>query len=1001
MKKSIRNKAKYFLVIFCFATIGAKAQSWEWANNNGGSGNDQVKGVSTDPSGNVYTTGSFTGTATFGPFTLTGSGSTDIFVAKQNKSGTYLWAVKAGGTGVEEGTSIAVDAAGNSFVTGNFNGTATFGTTTLTSAANDGFLARYDNAGTLMWVVKMGGASTDRANKVSLSGGGNHANVCVTGFFNTTATFGTTSLTSAGAQDLFVVSYTGGGIFNWAKRFGGTGVEEGTAIAQDPSANIYLTGSFTGTVSFGSFSLTSGGGQDIFTSKLDANGNVIWAKQGSGSNSNISQAIAVDDAGNTYVSGITTSNLLTFGSLSLPSSGGQIAFIVKYSNLGLEQWTSKVVSGVVSCSASGLAINDAGNFIYITGYFSSGLAEFQSFTLYNSSGLDSYVSRYNSSGVESLIDQALGFNDISASAIAINELDYIYVVGSFSSSPSYPATFGSYTISTLGALDGFVASFNANQWPVKGGGGQRDYAADVAVDNAGNSYVTGVFSGYVSGFVLNGSATFGSTTIYSTSLSGNAYIAKYNASGKLEWVRQGGCTSATLACSEDFGTTIAVDPSGNSYVGGAYSGTSNFDGITLSGGTIAGTPYVAKYNTNGTIQWAINPVQHGGSSIAHINSITCDASSNLYVTGSYSGTVTIGSNVFTSPNLKIFIFKLNSAGVVQWAISSGGTGTGEGFGIATNGTNVFITGRASGTTTFGGFSVTSAGGYDVFIAKYSVAGVALGLVSAGSSSHDYGNDITADLSGNVYLTGGFEGTVLFGSNSLTSTGGVDVFTCKYNSSLTCLWAKKGGGTYADAGNAIQWSPYGLFVTGYSSSNSGSFGSLTYTGVGLTDVFVTKYNQSTGLEMMLTKMGGASYDFGYGIGVDGSGYVYVGGSFKGTGTFGPKTLTSLGGEDMFLEKIYGMDGTGAKMANLETLSTSPTTFELQVYPNPSYGLFNIEINSEEIKDVFIYDQMGKVVRSMNQISDNEIQIDITDQPAGIYIIQVVSGNTVTTHKLIKQ
>jgi len=117
--------------------------NWLWAIQAGGTDNDFGYGIAVDANGNSYATGSFSESVTFGTTTLTSSGYEDIFVAKLDSSGNWLWAKQAGGTDYDDGNGIAVDDNGNSYVTGYYEGSATFGATTLTSIGSwDIFVAK-------------------------------------------------------------------------------------------------------------------------------------------------------------------------------------------------------------------------------------------------------------------------------------------------------------------------------------------------------------------------------------------------------------------------------------------------------------------------------------------------------------------------------------------------------------------------------------------------------------------------------------------------------------------------------------------------------------------------------------------------------------------------------------------------------------------------------------------------------------------------------------------
>ncbi|HWY98596.1 MAG TPA: SBBP repeat-containing protein, partial [Bacteroidia bacterium] len=277
---------KYLLLIslfaFSFSISFAQSPNWVWAKT--AAGNINTYGMTSDANGNSYVTGFFSGgSITLGSFTLTNTGSWDMFVAKYDPSGNVLWAKSAGGNNNVVGEGVATDNAGNVYVVGCFESSSlTFGSTTLTDAGSSYniFLVKYDANGNVAWAKSAGdGSNTDNGIGVATD---NDGNIFITGYFqNSTITFGTFTLTNTAYQNAFIVKYNGAGNVLWAKAptaSGGTG-SNGNRISTDVKGNAYITGSNNGSaLTFGIYTLNSIGSADAFAVKYDSTGNVHWAK---------------------------------------------------------------------------------------------------------------------------------------------------------------------------------------------------------------------------------------------------------------------------------------------------------------------------------------------------------------------------------------------------------------------------------------------------------------------------------------------------------------------------------------------------------------------------------------------------------------------------------------------------------------------------------------------------------------------------------------------------
>ncbi len=370
--------------------------SQDWAINAGGTDNEISWSISMDTNGNCYITGYFYGTATFGITQLTSVGAADIFIAKYDVDGNCLWAKNAVGSNNDISRGITTDANGNCYVTGIFYGTATFGTTQLTSTgSNDIFIAKYDVNGNCLWAKKAGGIDYDAGTDISTDANGN---CYVTGAFYGTATFGTTQLTGAGSSnfsDIFITKYDVDGNCLWAKSAGGTLFDFGNDISTDANGNCYVTGTFLGTATFETKELTSAGEDDIFIAKYDKNGNCLWAKNAGGIDYDQGLSISTDANGNCYVTGkfIGTAK---FETKELTSAGANDIFIAKYDVDGNCLW-AKSAGGTDDDGGTGILADGNGN-CYITGVF-MGTATFGTTQLISAGNYDAFIAKYNASEI--------------------------------------------------------------------------------------------------------------------------------------------------------------------------------------------------------------------------------------------------------------------------------------------------------------------------------------------------------------------------------------------------------------------------------------------------------------------------------------------------------------------------------------------------------------------------------------------------------------------------
>jgi hypothetical protein len=396
-----------------------------------------------------------------------------------------------------------------------------------------------------------------------------------------------------------------------------------------------------------------------------------------------------------------------------------------------------------------------------------------------------------------------------------------------------------------------AATSGARIWTKQLGTSQDDYGYGVATDSSGNIYVTGATNAG-----LDGNTYAGLT---------DRVLVKYNASGVKQWTRQFGTAS------NEYGTGVATDSSGNIYVAGATSG--GLDGNSSAGGDDL---FLIKYNSSGTKQWT---KQLGTVGNDYGTGVVTDSSGNIYITGytnaGLDGNINAGGN-------DAFLVKYNSSGTKQWTRQLGTTAEDVALDVrADPSDNIYVAGY-----TYGGLDGnTNAGLGDMFFIKYNSSGTKQWTKQLGTASYDGASGVATDSLGNIYLAG-YTNSGLDGN---TSAGLNDLILVKYNSSGTKQWTKQLGTALDESASGVATDSSGnIYVGGY--SNGGLDGN---TSAGLSDLILVKYS-SSGTKQWTKQLGTASYDGGIGVATNSS-YVYVCGHTGG----GLDGNASSGAQDMVL------------------------------------------------------------------------------------------------------
>lgn len=443
MKKWIKITFTGLLAVV--AVMNSNAQQ-NWLQCAGGNANDEALGVTHDASGNVYSCGYFSQTCRFDSTYIISAGMADLFVAKQDSLGYYEWVVRAGGANSDRAHAIAADASGNIIVTGVFRDTAVFGSTTLVSLSNsqDIFVAKIDNNGNFVWAKSFGGSNTDISNKIAVDASGN---IIVAGEFKGTSSYGAFTFSSAvypplmqqqagqPSYDAIIFKCDPSGNVLWAKAGIAPFDDRAVSVAVDETNNIYVCGQYSDTIQFtntyNNNSFNAG-----FIMKIDPSGNESWFRRMVASQF---MAYDIDAKINKVVVTGDFSNTLTINTTPSQSVTGNFPhniFTLCLDYSGNYQWGSSTGSDNV-VSSRALFIDPDGE-TTITGYFKCEFTPFSNYSgsgVFNSTGFrDIYTMKYSATGAFTWIRYFGGTGDDIPSDISGFIFSNPVISGTFSKS---------------------------------------------------------------------------------------------------------------------------------------------------------------------------------------------------------------------------------------------------------------------------------------------------------------------------------------------------------------------------------------------------------------------------------------------------------------------------------------------------------------------------------------------------------------------------------------
>ncbi|MCP4441151.1 MAG: T9SS type A sorting domain-containing protein [Aureispira sp.] len=487
----MKNLFKLFMLL-CLSHLGLNAQvpTLDWALSYGNSsGEHRPSKIAKDAVGNIYVVGNFSvGVVDLDPGLGTANqnsiGSKSVSIQVFDPSGNLINSgaliSQTAGTSTASIRGFEMDAAGNLYLAGDFQGDVDFDPTAGTNiisvatpqavGATDNFVLKLNSSLSLQWVHTYGSFSYDNVSDLAVDAS---ANVFVTGAFYGGAdydpTAGSAPVSSNGGPDFFVQKFDANGNFQWVRTAGAGGFDGASGVATDPSGNVIVTGNFQNTVDFdpgpGTFNLSVTASYEVFTWKLDANGDLVWAIQTTGQTgaSNQGRAVETDAVGNIHVLG-TLSGSADFD----PGPGTDIEnsgstpnadiFIQKISPSGTHMWVSAMGGTASGDYGDNLRIDADGN-VYSTGYF-GGTADFDpgpgTRNLVAVTFSDAYIQKLDVNGDLVWAYDLGGSQGDDGNGIELGDNSAFYVCGHYSGTTDFDLTTGTFNLTSSGGDDGFI-----------------------------------------------------------------------------------------------------------------------------------------------------------------------------------------------------------------------------------------------------------------------------------------------------------------------------------------------------------------------------------------------------------------------------------------------------------------------------------------------------------------------------------------------------------------
>jgi hypothetical protein len=539
------------------------------------------------------------------------------------------------------------------------------------------------------------------------------------------------------------------------------------------------------------------------------------------------------------------------------------------------------------------------------------------------------------------------------------------------------------------------------------------------VDDYGNLYVAGRYT--------DSSLTFCSAIITRQSTGYDLFVSKYDPNGNCIWTKS---FSSVLV---GYGVMMTKDVNGNIYVAGDFSSqTITFGTFTLVNDPLYGdNMFLTKFNSNGDVLWAI---QAGGNSVEYISSVSTDASGNTFILGSFlSPTITLGSTVLhNSGSSNIFFTKVTPQGNFLWAKSIGSYHNTSSSSFVSpfqitndNLGNFYMTGFFTDSICIveNDILVKSNAGYgESFMIKYSTNGTKLSSKTLGYL------DISAlsfDVNGNILMGGSFTTpSITLGAFTLIGPSTpqyAEMCVVKFSDNGGVIWAGESDGPYygghsissltTDASgnvfivgnyNYMSFGSHALRTLSASTQNLYNAGQKLLDPPSYSKTFIACFSKN-GDKLFAKGMVGNGNDRVTTVSADNSGNVYVCGGFNGDSI----TFDALRLDNSKIENVSAyyneMDLFYAKLNLPVALGITPSNDKdnISLYPNPSTGIFTINLNKPAKSKICIHDVLGNCIMEKEYQNEENLSIDLSNQAKGIYFLEVVVDNKRNVKKVVLQ